>query len=387
MATRLDDATGLSLRGLWSWWLGELRGLLPARPWRPPARPEAVIVLYEPSGIDIVVRRRHRMRKLGRLPLPEPGNGDAALAGVATAQETRTLLRAVRQARLPIVLRLPAAMGIVRRDRLPASAERELGSIMAHKIDVLTPWTVDQVHFDQRIDGRRDDGQIEVSLVAAPRGAVAEARRRLATIGLETRGVDLVEDDPLAAPSVDLTHAIDTAHPRSRWGGVLLWLGIILFTAGGVAAGHHIVSRQAIVAERRELVLGLEQRLADMPDLRASLEALRNETRFVAEQQREAASPLVVLESLSRILPDGVWLTDVSISGKALSIQGYADDVAGIVGLIEAAPQFARAEFRSPSTRERVLTADGVEREVSRFSVAAVVEPVSEVAPMIGAPP
>jgi general secretion pathway protein L len=246
---------------------------------------------------------------------------------------------------------------------------------------MLTPWSLDQVQFDQRVDRQRDDGQIEVSLVAAPRSAVAEARRRLAAIGLEARGVDIVEEDPLAAPTVDLAHGLETAKPRAGWGGVLLWLCIVLMTAGGVAATHHIATRHAIVAERRSLVLALEQRLADLPELRSSIEALRSETRFVAEQQRHAASPLLVLESLSRLLPDGVWLTDMAISGNAVTIQGYADEVAGIVGLIEASPLFAQAEFRAPSTRERLQLPDGSEREVSRFSVAANVAPTAGPAP------
>lgn len=373
MATRVEEVSGPS-RGLWAWWLSELRDLFPRRAWRPPVRPEAVIVLYEPTGIAVAARRHRRIKELGRLELPDPKRGDSALAGLAQAPATRALLRGIRQAKLPVVLRLPASMGVVRRDLLPASAARELGSIMAHKIDMLTPWSLNQVHFDQRIDGERGDGQIDVSLVAAPRQVVAEARRRLAAIGIEARGVDLVEDDPLAPPSVDLAHGLDAPRPGQRWGGVLLWLGIVLATAGGVAAAHHIATRHAIVAQRRALVLGLEQRLADLPELRNSIDALRNETRFVAEQQRASASPLLVLEALSRLLPDGVWLTDISVTGNAMTIQGYADEVAGIVGLIEASPLFAQAEFRAPSTRERVQLPDGSEREVSRFSVAANVE-------------
>ena len=380
MATRIEDFSGLP-RGLWAWWVAELRGLLPTQPWRPPVRPEAVIVLYEPTEITAIARRHRRLKELGRLALPEPGRGDAALAGLAQASTTRALLRAVRQARLPVVLRLPASVGIVCRDLLPASAARDLGTIMAHKIDMLTPWSLDQVHFDQRIDRQRDDGQMEVSLVAVPRGVVAEARQRLAAIGLEARGVDLVEGDPLAPPSVDLAHGLETPRRGSHWAGLLLWLGIVLATTGGVAAAHHIVTRQAIVAERRELVLALEQRLADLPELRSGIEALRNETRFVAEQQRDSASPLLVMESLSRLLPDGVWLTDAAISGNKLTIQGYADEVAGIVGLIESSPHFASAEFRAPSTREKVQLPDGSEREVSRFSVAADVEPATEISP------
>ena len=99
MATRIEEAAGAP-RGLWSWWVGELRGLMPARPWRPPVRPEAVIVLYEPTRIVVAARRHRRIRELGRLALPEPGRDDIALATLAKAPATRSLLRAIRQARL-----------------------------------------------------------------------------------------------------------------------------------------------------------------------------------------------------------------------------------------------------------------------------------------------
>jgi general secretion pathway protein L len=128
-------------------------------------------------------------------------------------------------------------------------------------------------------------------------------------------------------------------------------------------------------------VEALEERLADLPELRTSLDALRNETRFVAQQQRLAVSPLVVIEALSRLLPDTVWLGDLTVQGNALTINGFADDASAVVALVEGSPLFSQAEFRSPSTRERVPLPDGSEREVSRFSLAARVEPLRTVEP------
>jgi general secretion pathway protein L len=287
----------------------------------------------------------------------------------------------VRQARLPVVLRLPAAAGLVVRDVLPATAERDLAAIMAHKIDVLTPWPADQVHVDQRIDARRPDGQLEVSLMAAPRGTVAAARQRLAALGLETRAVDVVEDDPWAPPTFDLLHGLGAPRPGPGAAGLLVWLLIVALTAGGVVAGHHILTRERLIDTRRGLLLALEQRLADLPELRSGIEALRSETRFVGERQLAAASPLVVLETLSRVLPDGVWLTEVSLVGNALTIDGYADDATAVVALIEDSPLFGEARFRAPSTRERVPMPDGGEREVSRFALSAKVEPQRTLAP------
>jgi general secretion pathway protein L len=221
-----------------------------------------------------------------------------------------------------------------------------------------------------------------VSLMVVPRAPVAEARRRLAALGLETHAVDLVEDDPWAAPSFDLLRGQSPGRGGAARAGFLLALLLALLAAiGGVVVGQDIWTRERLIETRRQLVLALEQRLADLPELRSGIEALRGEARFVGERQRAAASPLVVLETLSRLLPDDVWLTELSLNGNALTIGGYAPDATAVVTLIEGSPLFTGAAFRAPSTRERVPMPDGGEREVSRFLLAARVEPQRSLAP------
>jgi general secretion pathway protein L len=372
----LSLGTGLRPGVLWRWWLDELRGLLPARPARAALVPRAVIALYERTSLRLAIRRGQRLDKLGSIRLPDPGRPELGAVDPAAGP----ILARVRRSRLPVVLRLPAAMGLVCPDVLPASAERELASIMANRIDLLTPWSAEQVHADQRID-RRDDGQLAVSLVVAPRAAVAEARRRLAALGLEPRVVDLVEDDPWALPTVDLAHGLVQSRRGSRWLGIAALVLLVPVLVAGLGLGQQILARKALIAERQQQVDALEQRLADLPELRANLEALRSEMRFVAERQREAPSPLIVLEALSELLPDSVWLSDLTIEGGTVTINGFAEDAAAVLGLVEGSPYFAGAEFRAPSTRERVPLADGSEREVNRFSVAARIESLRSLDP------
>ncbi|MFO1070583.1 MAG: PilN domain-containing protein [Geminicoccaceae bacterium] len=380
MATRLELARP-SLGGFWKWWTGELRGLFPRRPWRPPVRREAAIVLYEGHLARIGLRRDRKLTEVGTLALREAARADAPPLPLAQDPTTQAILRTVQRSRLPVVLRLPAEMGLVAGDVLPASAERELGAIMAHKVDLLTPWSADHVYYDQRIDARRPDGSLEVSLVAIPRQRVAEARQRLAAVGLSVRGVDLVEDDPWAPPTVDLAHALE--QPRQGGGLARVLAGLVVLAAAAAAAfaGYQYYTRQQIIAERAELLRSLEERVADMPELRTSLDALRGETRFVAERQAALGSPLVALEELSRVLPDSVWLTDITLRGNELTINGYADDASAVVALVEDSPYFAKAQFRSPSTREQVELPSGESREVSRFSLAATVGPSREIGP------
>jgi hypothetical protein len=56
---------------------------------------------------------------------------------------------------------------------------------------------------------------------------------------------------------------------------------------------------------------------------------------------------------------------------------GMAEDASALIPLVEAAPEFAQVRFLAPSTKMTVRGADGSEREVERFSLRAVVEPMA----------
>ncbi|HET6469000.1 MAG TPA: PilN domain-containing protein [Geminicoccaceae bacterium] len=373
MVVAVEHASS-GIGGFWRWWLGELQAMLPARAQRPAGGRNAVILLYDRRQIEAQARRGDRLKELGLVRLPEPKGDGSAPMTTSQAAELKALQRAVNAARLPVCLRLPSTLGLVCTDVLPAGATSDLARIMGHKIDILTPWTAEQVYFDQRISRVRPDGQVEVGLVVAPRTAVDEVRRRLAALGLTADAVDVAEDDPWAKPTVNIVGGA-RAEPRRGWAGFVLWLLLVAGSVGAAAAGHHIYKRNDAVEARRELALALEQRLVDLPQLRESIDTMRLQAGFVAEQRRATPSPLVVLEVLSRLLPDSVWLSDLGLKGQDLAIMGYAQDPPALLALIEGSEHFSEAEFRAPSTRETFTMPEGWPREVNRFSLAARVEP------------
>jgi hypothetical protein len=119
----------------------------------------------------------------------------------------------------------------------------------------------------------------------------------------------------------------------------------------------------------------MERRLADLPELRARIDAMQEEASFLVNDRRSRPSPLIVLEVLSRLLPDTVWLTDIQLENRELVITGMAEDASALIPLVEGAPEFERARFQLPSTRVRVRTPDDGEREVERFALSALVDP------------
>ena len=117
-------------------------------------------------------------------------------------------------------------------------------------------------------------------------------------------------------------------------GVAALRLLVAVADEGGLGAGARAVGMAQSNASRT--LAGLEQRLSDLPDLRARIEALRAQARFFADDRNSRPSPLLVLEVLSRLLPDTVWLTETRLDGNELFISGLAEEASTLVPLVEA---------------------------------------------------
>lgn len=361
--------------GFLAWWLGELQDMLPRR-WRERgSRRPAVLLWLERPFVRVMARRGQRLTPLGSFLLPEDIEG-ASPRDAAMLIEPK-LRRAIERSKESLILVLSEHDALTTTDLLPASAEDDLGRIMAHKVDLLTPWPADQALAAQRVVQRRADGMLEVLLAAAPRATVEGLRRRLGTLGIAPTAVDVALGEGRTA-GVDLLHAEAVERAGGWLGKAMAGFLALLLLAGMGWVGWQIWQRQDQIALQNQLVRGLEQRLADLPELRARIAAMQAEADFLNNDRRGRPSPLVVLEVLSRLLPDTVWLAEIRLEGRDLVISGMAEDASALIPLIERAPEFAQARFQTPSTRVRITGPDGAEREVERFAISAVVEPGME---------
>ena len=358
--------------GFVDWWLGELRGLLPRR-WREsgPRRYQLVLRLERPFA-RVYERRGRRLESVGSLVLP------GASPGADPPELESRLRRVISRHKDSTLLVLGDDDALTCTDLLPAAAEGDLGRIMTHKLDLLTPWSAEQGYVAHKVLGRRRDGMLEVLVAAASRPRLDELLRDLASLGVRPAAVDVAvpgAGDPTAG--VDL---LRTGTPERRGGmaRLLLAVGVLLLCAALGVIGWQIQQRRQLLDQQSRLVVGLEQRLADLPDLQGRIETLRAQARFFADDRSSRPSPLLVLEVLSRLLPDSVWLTEIRLDGSELLISGLAEDASTLVPLVEGAPEFEQVRFQAPSTRVTVRGADDREREVERFSLRAVVDPAAE---------
>ena len=117
----------------------------------------------------------------------------------------------------------------------------------------------------------------------------------------------------------------------------LISLGAWLVVGGGDDA--RLADLQNRIAERRSELMNRRGPAAE--------EALK------ALQARKWATPsaVMILEALSKTLPDNAHLTELRIEGGKVQIAGSAADAPALIRLIEQSRHFTQATFFAPTVR------------------------------------
>jgi len=129
-----------------------------------------------------------------------------------------------------------------------------------------------------------------------------------------------------------------------------------------VAAGY---LADSLGAQERELERQITQRRAA---LRGSDSGKRSPLAQLERRKSETAASVIVLETLSRVLPDHTYVTELHLAGNKLQIGGITRDAPSLIPLIEQSQHFTRATFYAPTTRS---SSDPGER----FHIEAQIEP------------
>lgn len=334
-----------------------------------------VVALFDGTHFQFFDHERKSVTDLGRVNIPNSPSR-------RLDTQSEILIRQIADSRKPVVMRLSEDMGLVCFDRFPESARQDLKAIVAHRIDSLTPWSADKVLFDARVAGKLGNGQIDAMIIAALREQVDLGLEGLGALGLTAAAADLVVDFPNAPCTLNLLGSTESVQGV----GISGWLAGAAATVAMAVIGFcyfDISSRAQVIEDRITLTEGVQERVADLPDLLRRLDALKHQTDIIADRRRGQPSILLVIEDLSDALPDGVWLRRLAIAEDQLAISGYAPDAEVLLALIESESAFGAAEFTAPSRRELVLV-DGLDHAADSFALKAIIESLGTRLPTVG---
>ena len=340
---------------------------------------EAVLSAWTDTTAKVMVSWSDRLRSRTVVKLFEKGKGELE---IVTAQGTPTGVVQVGRGTQPAVLnpnisdvlkdaRVELALlpdqFLFRRLELPNRAAEFLPGIVRAQIDSLTPWRADECVFGWSSPEQLDSEKMAVTVVATARDVVAPYISLLAgagchAISLFTVPTGVGHDETPIEVHAELGTAI-VSHERvsrSLRAGLAISLSAAVLTAGCAAfLGDHYNTQQ------RELSAELSRVRAH-----SSVDAAMTSTAEDRILSHKHDSPFVVLvlEDLSRLLPDHTYLTEMRIEGGKLQIIGTTQQAPSLVGLLERSGRFKQVSFFAPTTRALD------QRE--RFHIEATIQPV-----------
>jgi general secretion pathway protein L len=223
------------------------------------------------------------------------------------------------------------------------------GMIRAH-IDRLTPWTANDAVFGWSPPTPAVNDRIDV-IVAATSKLKVQPLLQYAQ-ALDAASVAIYATASLGDGASARIKLLDQPW-RSAIGTTRIprLLHAILLSTGVAAAASLLISAylgSSLQSQQGELQRQLSQRRAA---LRLDPNSAGSGLGLLAKRKQATPSSVVVLEAISRVLPDTTYVTELRIEGDKVQVVGMTQDAPSLISLMEQSPQFTRATFFAPTTR------------------------------------
>ena len=302
-----------------------------------------------------------------RFERPDELDGAVLTVGVPMSPE---MTRAARDSL--VIFELPADDVAVRRISVPAQAREFLPGIVHNKMERLSPWRADQTvcGFDADVS-TEDPTVLDVRVLIASRAAIDVAREKLAAIGLVVDRIVTVQRNTEMPKSITLWSRLAAASHedlrRLHWRiGVGISAAILVSLSLSLWA---VISAVSIGAESDDIAAQTKtlQRQIDGPRTPQSIALLNpNERAWYEKEASPTAS--IVIEAVSRALPDAAYLTELHLENTTLRMVGLTSDAPSLIAPLEHSGHLTSVRFFAPTTR-------GTDGTLFRFHIEARVEP------------
>jgi general secretion pathway protein L len=274
-----------------------------------------------------------------------------------------------------VVFEFPAERIVTRQISVPAQAEKFLSGVISNQIERLSPWSLSDVvyGFDTKA-GSDNAAALDVRITMASRTDIEAARRDLAARGLDVDRI--VARDPEApgeGEAVTLwSRLTEASGDRLQAASRKIGIGLGATVAVTLCLSLWALGSAELIGQESEAVaarLKVLQRQVGGQALSASTPPA--ERAWVSKET--SISSVILIEAVSRALPDSAYLNEIRLEGPILRLTGSASDAPGLLAPLEQSGHLTGVHFFAPTTR----SPDG---KSFRFSIEAHVEPRIKVA-------
>lgn len=264
-------------------------------------------------------------------------------------------------------LQLPPGALLERRVQLPAAAEPDLEHVLAYEMDRLTPFAAADVLWDWTLlHHERRTGKLDIRLTLARRDGLAALLAALEAAGLHPDCLQSPPGRPEGSPRLLWLSRRGARTGRRRPLRAAAY-GLCALLALALCATPFL-RQQAALAETAGQIARLQAQVQLAARLRRVITADAESTRLLAAERRMAGNPLQVLAAVTAALPDGTWLTELSLRQRALHLEGASHAAVQLIGRLSMVSLIDNPAFAAPVTTD-------ADHHVDVFAISAEVQP------------
>ncbi|MGY3621030.1 PilN domain-containing protein [Bradyrhizobium sp. USDA 10063] len=247
-----------------------------------------------------------------------------------------------------VKVQLPPDHVMTRLLDFPGRAADFLDGMIRSQVDRLTPWAAGEAVFGWSSPVPVADDRIEVAFSATSASKVDPLLQLADRLGAASVAIYA----PAAGDSVPVGVKLLDKRLRSAAGSnVPRLLRVVLISTGVAAAASLFLSIYlggSLQSEQEDIQRQISQRRAA---LRVDANGVGSGIGLLAKRKQTTPSSVMVLEALSRVLPDTTYVTELRVEGDKVQVVGMTQDAPSLIRLMEQSPQFTRATFFAPTTR------------------------------------
>jgi general secretion pathway protein L len=321
---------------------------------------EHFVVRYEEPARDALLRDVAAGSVLATVPF-----------GTSASAELR---RAVHNCR--VIFELPAGKVVMRRITVPVQARKFLSGVVRNQVERLSPWPGGSaVHGYVTEADAADASAVSVQILIAAHAEIEAARRELDALGLpvdqivardpDTKGADgTVAQVMLWSQLVDVEPARLSRAVRATGVGISASVAATFLLALYALVSAALLRSESEDMAARSRVL---QQQVQAGRTASSLAALPPGERLWFLKTTSISS-VILIEALSRALPDSAYVNEIHLEKDDLRILGLAEDVPALLAPLERSEHMTNVHFAAPTAR-------GPDGKLFRFAIEAHVEP------------
>ncbi len=350
-------------QAFFGWWRAELLGGLPPRV-REFLSPQRERLVARMVGDEVSLwRDANGGEELGRFRVSDDEEIGRQTVGSALAR--------MEDAGPRVWFLLDSDEVLIQRLSLPAAAEENLRQVLAYEMDRHTPFTADQVCFDFRVLETADgSGQIRVELLTVRRETIERIFKLTAERGLELDGIDVSRpraDGGLAELGVNMLEPERRARRNHRHAKLIVALAALFLILLYGVMWQSLAARERALEAFSASNAQAATEAQEVAALREQLNEAREAALFLSAQKKSQPVIMNVLDEITRVLPDQVWIQRLQVNADKVNLTGQAPEASTLLQLLEQSACLTGAAAKGAFTPD-------VQSNKERFTIEVSVE-------------